>query len=432
MKSGNRNFALIPKGLLSTSLAFAMCLGTFGKCARAQKQNPQIDLDRARTEVKISAREIEKLAVKTRTVLTTIHTQAQSIEAAARSSDQPVGDRLTQISSLSESIDRLATSVSGSATAIKRKAGGIRARVRELDKADEIGSAARTIEEAGSSLLSGAATISSQARAIKTLAARQSSPQFDEIDIANQIILELSALNIDTAASLFLALSQILGAVALIQQRFDEILRKIEKDTGGPQNTDARPRNRPAQTSTPDVDYSRVDLFGGFTIQREDGEPDGFNLYGWNAAATLNVKSKFGIKADTSGVYRSENGTSIKRHSFLAGPQLSARQRSVRVFAHALLGLAHVNADTDLGDGDLDPNARSGDKVTLKPAVLSAGFSDTAFAMAYGGGLDLRLNRRLMIRLAQLDYQPTRFGENWQHNFRFSTGLVFNFGHGRQ
>ncbi len=61
---------------------------------------------------------------------------------------------------------------------------------------------------------------------------------------------------------------------------------------------------------------------------------------------------------------------------------------------------------------------------------------ETGFALTAGGGLDLRLNHRIALRLFQAEYLVTRFqdptsstGENgWQSNVRLSAGIVFLFG----
>jgi len=42
-----------------------------------------------------------------------------------------------------------------------------------------------------------------------------------------------------------------------------------------------------------------------------------------------------------------------------------------------------------------------------------------------GGGLDLRISKRIAVRLIQVDYTPTFFGSGRQDNFRISAGIVF-------
>ncbi len=75
------------------------------------------------------------------------------------------------------------------------------------------------------------------------------------------------------------------------------------------------------------------------------------------------------------------------------------------MFCHALFGAAHGSAG---GFG------------------LTVG--DTAFAMALGGGFDIRLVNSLALRALQIDYLMTRFGGERQNNVRLVTGVVFRFG----
>jgi hypothetical protein len=52
------------------------------------------------------------------------------------------------------------------------------------------------------------------------------------------------------------------------------------------------------------------------------------------------------------------------------------------------------------------------------------------FALAAGGGLDIRISRYISIRRVQAEYFMTKFPDginNRQDNFRFSAGIVFRF-----
>ena len=48
----------------------------------------------------------------------------------------------------------------------------------------------------------------------------------------------------------------------------------------------------------------------------------------------------------------------------------------------------------------------------------------TSFAMALGGGLDVRVSKRIDLRIIQADYAPTFFGSGRQNNIRLSVGIV--------
>lgn len=60
--------------------------------------------------------------------------------------------------------------------------------------------------------------------------------------------------------------------------------------------------------------------------------------------------------------------------------------------------------------------------------------SQSAFAMAIGGGLDIKLNKNVSFRPIGLDYYMTRFqnlrsgNDNNQNNLRYTAGVNFTFG----
>jgi hypothetical protein len=51
--------------------------------------------------------------------------------------------------------------------------------------------------------------------------------------------------------------------------------------------------------------------------------------------------------------------------------------------------------------------------------------SETAFAGAFGGGLDIKLNDHIDFRAVQVDYNPIKFSSGTQHNVRLGIGFVF-------
>jgi hypothetical protein len=88
----------------------------------------------------------------------------------------------------------------------------------------------------------------------------------------------------------------------------------------------------------------------------------------------------------------------------MAGPRYNWRTSGVTPFVHGLFGIAHLRARFD--------NA-------LVPQVKS----DTAFAMALGGGLDVHAGEHLDVRVIQVDYLPTFFNSKRQDNIRASAGI---------
>jgi hypothetical protein len=52
--------------------------------------------------------------------------------------------------------------------------------------------------------------------------------------------------------------------------------------------------------------------------------------------------------------------------------------------------------------------------------------TETGFAGAFGGGLDIRASDRVDVRVIQFDYNPTRLFDSTQHNFRIGVGIVIH------
>lgn len=198
-------------------------------------------------------------------------------------------------------------------------------------------------------------------------------------------------------------------------------------------------------------DHRRFELFAGYSHNRvdvgpvEDFDPEddlefddifdereGFN--GFNIAAVGNFSRYLGAKFDYSYHQKSfdfgGDNTTIRLHNILGGLQIkdnSTNGGAVKPFAHALVGVARTSADLTELDNQLED------------------FSDTGFAAAIGGGLDIRVHPRVDIRIFQIDYNPTRFDfsdfgavgipgtptptgdqKRTLHNFRIGIGIVFH------
>ena len=142
-------------------------------------------------------------------------------------------------------------------------------------------------------------------------------------------------------------------------------------------------------------DHPKVDLFGGYQFTHFNPN---VNANGWNSSIAGNVNSWFGVAADFSGAYK--NGG--KLHTAMVGPVFSYRKSErITPFAHVLLGGA---------------------------VASGGGISESGFAMAVGGGLDVNLNKHVALRLVQGDWMMFRAGgETDRKNVRVSTGLVLRF-----
>jgi len=96
----------------------------------------------------------------------------------------------------------------------------------------------------------------------------------------------------------------------------------------------------------------------------------------------------------------------VSRYTLLFGPRYNWRNSSPFLpYAHALFGVARYQAkfhDNDFTCPDT---------------------SDTAFAMALGGGLDIRAGNHVDVRAAQVDYLPVFFSHKREDGLRFSAGI---------
>jgi len=168
----------------------------------------------------------------------------------------------------------------------------------------------------------------------------------------------------------------------------------------------------------------RVEVFGGYSYMRLEDDGSGLDrdLNGFNVSGNITVLGKrLGLKADVSGhfgnIFVATGVPSIDQRQFLFlfGPQYSLRTSGkIQPFAHALFGFT---------------------RQTLKNNAISGDLTDTGFAFAAGGGVDLKaFSSKLSLRLVQADYVLTKFGDgaasgnNTNNNLRISTGMVVRFG----
>lgn len=187
-------------------------------------------------------------------------------------------------------------------------------------------------------------------------------------------------------------------------------------------------------------DNPRAEFFAGYSVLRTKYEAELPNppmpvivafdgeqtLNGFNASATAYLIKGFGLTGDFSGHFKTRSlasplggniETKIRVFNVSGGPQYKFRNSSrVSPFARALFGVA---------------NTRS--KLSITRLNSSDTLSSTDFAMAIGGGLDVRVSNRVDLRVFQADYNPIflrrgnelSFGKSRADNVRFSFGLVF-------
>ena len=187
-----------------------------------------------------------------------------------------------------------------------------------------------------------------------------------------------------------------------------------------------------AQDATP-----KVQVFGGYSFMRTGTgglspsslDTDlhqfpntfalGSNFNGWNAEAQYNFDRWIGIVADFGGEYgtpftaKAQGASrlpSMTQYSFMAGPVVSYRAKArITPYVHALFGWDRVSMGATTIIGTASP-------------VTSSASTYTAFAMAFGGGVDYKLSRHFALRLGQVDYFRTTLDLNSLYGNAFGPG----------
>lgn len=163
-----------------------------------------------------------------------------------------------------------------------------------------------------------------------------------------------------------------------------------------------------------------------------------FSLNGGGGNAAFYITHAIGIEADFQG-YASQTRHFILPASvctgpctgnvqgnlftYNVGPIFKYRATHFEPFAEALFGGAHSNVNGNLLKACNDLGECIGNKSP----------SNNAFDFIIGGGVDVPVNKSIAIRVAQVDYLLTRFGNNFTHgnnnqsNFRFAAGVNLRF-----
>jgi opacity protein-like surface antigen len=161
------------------------------------------------------------------------------------------------------------------------------------------------------------------------------------------------------------------------------------------------------------------ELYGGYSYVFRTFNPTSNSVAfagrnGWDASFKVPIFGVgLGIKGDVSGSYLNDDldpNLNVKSLTFLLGPQVGVHLGRSTLFAHGMVGSAH------LSEKPL-PNLRS----------------DTTFAVAVGAGLDVGISRNFAWRITG-DYFNTHYHATDQNireilnsNGRVSTGPVLRF-----
>jgi opacity protein-like surface antigen len=170
-------------------------------------------------------------------------------------------------------------------------------------------------------------------------------------------------------------------------------------------------------------DYKKYEFFAGYSalyldnLAGDTGSPavddvlgEKQNLRGFNLAAGFNFHKYVGAKFDYSLHLREDNFTrpagsgtiDTTLQNFLGGIQIKNNMNDgprFKPFGHALFGVAVQKVDVD------SPNL---------PALFGINdfhTNETSFSMAFGGGLDIKLNDRFDLRVVQVDWNIITRGD---------------------
>ncbi len=172
--------------------------------------------------------------------------------------------------------------------------------------------------------------------------------------------------------------------------------------------------------------FEGIEIFGGYSYMRTDlsspffyttaptpGVSNGkFTMNGWQAPMTEKATDWLGLTQEFGDNYGNKNvlgcGNHFSTFYILSGPRFYyPGLKGVTPFVHSLFGYEQT-------------------KTTINATTAKA--SSSSYAMAFGGGPDVKVSRSIAIRLFQANYyRPQAFGYS-QNDLRISTGIVFRFG----
>jgi opacity protein-like surface antigen len=190
----------------------------------------------------------------------------------------------------------------------------------------------------------------------------------------------------------------------------------------------------PKVETSPGFMYIRTPVsFNGVVGGNNVNVSQSFNCAGGGGTLAYNFTKLLGIAADLGGCkYFGQtipapisNNFSGSGFTFLFGPRLTFRSSSpFQPFAELNWGGMRISLTCNNNSANLCPGNPS--------------YSKTAFAMTVGGGFDVKLNKKVALRLVQAEYLYTRFGNdcaltvctfnNNQNSFRLKSGIVIGWG----
>lgn len=181
-------------------------------------------------------------------------------------------------------------------------------------------------------------------------------------------------------------------------------------------------------------EYKKNEFYVGYSLTRIDDVAHSVGN-GFEVAYVRNFSRFFGVKGDISTSFNKSTRTiqtsftppstvdfdrTVSLYNFLGGIQIkdNASKARFKPFAHVLAGAAI--------DRSSNKNFRCTSGTCPTPILQPSTFTNTHFSAAFGGGLDVKVNDKVDLRLIQVDYNPIFTGGGHRRdNIRFGIGFVF-------
>jgi opacity protein-like surface antigen len=151
------------------------------------------------------------------------------------------------------------------------------------------------------------------------------------------------------------------------------------------------------------------DVFGGYSFERsKSADGPSVNRHGWNASVAIGLTGPVSLVADAGGHYGSSEGVDGSQLTLMAGPRVSfLRGDKYSPFVQALAGLLRETASVQVLD------------VTISE-------SENRLGMLFGGGLDVKVSGRWIVRL-EGDYERSSKSGDSRSGFRLGVGAAYRF-----
>lgn len=197
-----------------------------------------------------------------------------------------------------------------------------------------------------------------------------------------------------------------------------------------------------------------TEVYMGYTFIRVNTgtQVNAFTANGGLGAFQVNFNKNFAVLGELGGTTKGsvsiagpDRPLDQTQFTYLFGPRVFLNKAGrYSPFFEYLLGGIHNSRSFSVPNILLPPVFTVPAGVTADVSATTTRFRTTqnAFAMALGGGVDIKLSSLIAVRPIQLDYLPSHFSPlnipgvgtindtRWQNNLRYSCGVIFRLGSG--